>query len=108
MCLAGCNKSSPPSGSVASAAVATTCPTSSSQIQLIDEIGLPFANQAVTVTLPDGRAGNGNTLADGRLCLSAPPGTSVRIQLANTHEGQPSESTTTPSGRHFLMNGIGP
>ena len=108
MCLPGCSRSSPPASTSPAAPVMVACGSASSEVQVIDEIGLPFANQAVTVTLPDSRTANGSTLADGRICLSVPPGSNVRVALAETHEAGPGDSTTTPSGHHFTTNGTGP
>ena len=104
----GCNCScpSPPSSSSAGNPVAP-CANSNSEILVLDEIGLPFANTRVNITV-SGRAHTATTDAQGKICLRLAPGTAVRVELSNTHESRSGDSTTTPSGRHFSAGGRGP
>jgi hypothetical protein len=78
-----------------------------SAILLIDELGVPMAGAMVKVTVG---ATTGTTTLDasGMVCLKAPPGTSVTVELVDSHEGSAGESTTTPSGKHFKAGGSGP
>ena len=86
-----------------------TCPyATGSEILIVDEIGLPLANTAVTVTPSGGAASSATTDATGKICLSLPPGTPVQVEIVNMHEANPGDSTTTGSGRHFATNGTGP
>jgi hypothetical protein len=84
------------------------CPTTGSEILIVDEIGIPLASTTVTVQ-PSGQSPFSTTTdGTGKICLSSPPGTSVQIQVPNIHEAAPGDSTTTSSGRHFVTNGTGP
>jgi hypothetical protein len=74
----------------------------------MDELGLPLSGMAVTLRLSTGAVLNSNVGADGKICLSVPPGTVVEVELALGHEVRGGEATTTPSGTHFSFNGIGP
>jgi len=107
----GCGCSSPSSGNggLPPSSVIRTCPyAGGSEILIVDEIGLPLANTAVTVRPSSGGTLSATTDATGKICLSLPPGTSVQIEIANVHEATPGDSTTTSSGRHFAANGTGP
>lgn len=108
MCCLGSSSPAAPVVPGPVAPVIIACLLNSSEVLVIDELGLPMANQAVTLTLADGSVHNGSTGADGKLCLSLPPGTPVTVEIANTHEARAGDSTTTPSGQHFLANGTGP
>jgi len=108
MCVTGCTNPTSPTSSSSATSVIGTCSTALSEILVVDEIGLPFGNQAVTLTVPSGDTVNTTTLADGRICLDLPPGTTIVVHLVETHEGRSGDSTTTPSGRHFLAGGTGP
>jgi hypothetical protein len=68
---------------------------------------LPMAGATAQVTV-GGATSSMTADSSGTLCFSVPPGTSVQIQLADMHESQPGESTSTPSGHHFRTNGTGP
>ena len=107
----GCGCSSPSSGSGAGCMPGpiATCPANIlSEIQLIDELGLPFRNQSVIIHLSSGGTLNATTNADGKVSFNLPPGTTGEVELADIHESHSGDSTTTPSGRHFAANGTGP
>jgi hypothetical protein len=112
MCHTGTRAPRRPSVSPAAAAPASGAPVScggpfSSAIQILDEIGLPIAGATVRVTI-GGAATTTTTDGSGIICFTRPPGTSVQVQLVDMHEARPGDSTTTPSGRHFRLNGTGP
>lgn len=100
--------SSTPGASTPPGAV-QACPyAAGSEILIIDEIGLPLANTAVTLWPSGGGTLSATTDASGKVCLSLPPGTSIQVEVAQVHEVAPGDSTTTSSGRHFAANGAGP
>jgi hypothetical protein len=109
MCLAGCSSGpSPPASAVPVAAAVVACTASSSELLLLDEIGLPLGGQAVTVRLSGGVVLNTTTGADGRICLNVPAGTAAEVELAAVHEAGAGDATSTPSGHHFSLGGTGP
>jgi hypothetical protein len=101
MCSCGTKKSSPPPVSSCSSGAA-------SEILIVDEIGLPLGNTSVKLQLSGGGVHNVTTDANGKICLTLPPGTSGQIEIDNIHEAAPGDSTTTGSGRHFAAGGTGP
>jgi hypothetical protein len=115
-CLAGCNKSSPPTGSDSGPnnsdgagpadGGAAACPGQTSVI-LIDEIGLPLANTSVQVQLRGGDKQTLTTDANGMLCFNG-PATTGQVDVGNIHEATPGESTKTNSGQHFKAGQGGP
>ncbi len=111
MCHSGTSTSALPSSSAGSGAPVAgpvACGAAhSSAILLIDELGLPMAGATAQVTI-GGAVSSMTADGSGTLCFTVPPGTSVQVQLGDTQETQPGESTTTASGHHFLANGTGP
>src|SRR5260370_875003 len=112
MCHSGTSSPPVPSSTPAAAAPALGGPVScgavhNSAILLIDELGIPMAGASVSVTVGGVTS---STTADGSgiVCFSVPPGTNVSVQLVDMHEARAGESTTTPSGHHFLAGGTGP
>ena len=105
-----CDPPNPSSGSGAASPPSpiVSCPHSQSEILLLDEIGLPFRNTAVVLHLSSGGTFNTTTDGDGKICLNLPPGTTGEVELADIHEAASGDSTTTPSGNHFSLNGTGP
>jgi hypothetical protein len=99
---------SPGAGSPAKGSVAACAGTKASAILLIDEIGLPMLGVTVQVTIDGVTSTMTSDATTGILCFTQPPGTKVKIELADVHEGKPGESTKTPSGQHFKANGPGP
>lgn len=92
--------SAPPSGPVA-------CGKHGSAVQLLDELGIPLAGATVDVTI-NGVTSRMTADGTGTLCFADPPGTSVRVALADSHDVKAGDSTATPSGRHFRAGGDGP
>jgi hypothetical protein len=78
-----------------------------SEVLLVDEIGRPIASASVKLTL-GGVVSTVSTNADGKICFSSPPGTSIIVELASMHEAASGDSTKTPSGQHFKASGTGP
>lgn len=108
MCNCGCNIPAPPSSTAPTTNPVTTCALSQSEILVVDEIGMPFGNTAVTLHMSSGSTFNMTTDANGKICLSLPPGTTCEVELANIHEARAGDSTSTPSGQHFAAGGTGP
>lgn len=98
----------PSSGSSGIASIITTCALSQSEILVLDEIGLPFRNAPVIIHLTGRAPINTTTDANGKVCFTLPPGTAGEVELVNVHESAVGDSTSTASGRHFALNGIGP
>jgi hypothetical protein len=112
MCQCGTKPAAPPAaapnaGQPAGNAVAV-CPGFQSSILVIDELGLPMQNTSVQIAIAGGAPQSFVTDAQGRVCFHHPPGTAVEVKLSDTHESQPGQSTTTPSGRHFGHLAPGP
>jgi hypothetical protein len=74
----------------------------------VDEIGIPYANQKVIITLEDGIDNELTTDGDGKLFLNLEKGTAYTIRIPDSHECSPAASSKTPSGQHFAANGAGP
>lgn len=74
---------------------------------IVDEIGIPLASTSVTVDVA-GVVSSQTTDGSGVLTFCVASGTSVKVQVIDTHEGKGGESTVTPSGHHFKANGTGP
>ena len=108
MCNAGAAKPSPPLAAAPVAPAVVACSLASSELMLLDEIGLPLAGLAVVIRLASGAVINATSAADGRICLNQPPGTAGQIELAGMHEGQQGDSSNTASGHHFAAGGTGP
>lgn len=111
MCQCGTTPNTPPDAGPSPSAPAgnaiQVCPGFDSSILVIDELGLPMQNSAVSITFGTDPPQSHTTDSDGRVCFHRPPGTAVVVRIVDTHESQPGQSTTTPSGRHFghLMPG---
>lgn len=105
MCNCGCSTSATPSGGSLGSVAA--CDTAASAIMLVDELGIPLANQAVVLHLSSGPLPT-NADANGIICLNLPPGTKGKVSVDNIHEGKQGESTSTSSGQHFKAKGTGP
>jgi hypothetical protein len=107
----GCGTPGGPSSSGGAGMPATgptgPCAHAQSSILIVDELGLPLASTSVQVTAGAATAGM-TTDPNGFLCFSAPPGTAVRIEIADAHQMASGDSSTTSSGHHFLANGTGP
>lgn len=80
----------------------------SSEIQLIDELGLPMGGVTLQMSVGGGASSPVTTDASGKICFSSSPGTSVSLRLDDLHESQAGESIVTPSGHHFRANAGGP
>ena len=76
------------------------CAHSVSEIRLIDETGLGLANVRVKCDFGDGPVET-STDDQGRICLSAPIGTTVVVTALDVHEMKPGEAQSTKSGDHF-------
>ena len=112
MCHTGTSSPAAPSSSPAAAAPVLGGPVAcggvlASAILLIDELGIPLAGASVKVTV-GGVTSTTTADGSGTVCFNVPPGTSVTVEHVDMHEARPGESTTTPSGHHFLAGGTGP
>jgi hypothetical protein len=104
MCQCGTQQPTPPNSGNGNQPASTgvqVCTGFQSSILLIDEIGLPMQGTSVDISIGGAAAQNFTTDSHGRVCFHHPPGTAVVVQVAETHETRPGQSTTTPSGRHF-------
>lgn len=84
------------------------CPGAQSAVLVVDEIGIPLRNTAITVRIGAAAPANTSTDANGMICFSQPPGLTGQIELAETHEAGTGDSTATASGQHFRAGGTGP
>lgn len=104
MCNNGTKPNTHPSnggGSTPGGGPVVVCPTPDSAITLLDEIGLPFKNLSVQVSIGGAPAKAMSTDGDGKISFTKPPGTAVEVTMTDTHETRPGDSTSTPSGQHF-------
>ena len=115
MCSCGSGPPSSPTTGPGAGAPATgpahACPGAQSATQVVDELGIPVANEKVKITLGTGAVHNTTTDANGIVCFgSLSPGTTGQVELEDidTHEAGEGDSTSTPSGQHFKTNGTGP
>lgn len=83
------------------------CPHAQGAILIVDELGLPLASTSLQVTVGATTSAM-TTDANGFLCFADPPGTAVRIQIADAHQTAVGDSSVTSSGHHFVANGTGP
>ncbi len=77
-------------------------------IMVIDELGRPLKQMAVTMTINQRPAQNVTTDGYGRIYPLAAEGDQVSVQVEDAHEGGSGDSIATNSGQHFALGGDGP
>lgn len=77
-------------------------------VMVVDEIGLPYRDIEVRVTISDGREYVDRTNDKGQLTLSLARGDEFEMEVIEFHEVAPEDSSATGSGQHFVANGTGP
>lgn len=102
-----CTSTSSSPSSTASVNGIVDCRNSVSEILILDELGDPFANASLDLNFGSGFH-KATTDANGRIGLSSPVGTLVKVRVSNIHEMAAGDGTTTPSGHHFMLRATAP
>jgi hypothetical protein len=83
-------------------------------ILVINEIGIPLKGRAVKLKFNDGHVASQTTDEEGKVYLDAIEavdmlfGQGLTIELEDSQEVAPGDSTRTNSGHHFALNQGGP
>lgn len=78
------------------------------EVQLIDELGMPMKNIQVRVTTLDGSTTTLTTDDDGKIRPSLPPLSLFWVGVDDAHESRWGDASVTPSGHHFALGGNPP
>lgn len=84
-----------------------SCDHSGSEILLMDELGDALGGLDVECDFGAGWV-KATTGGDGRICLSAGPGTKVKVKVADGHEMKAGDGVKTASGKHIALGGTAP